>query len=189
MAVTEKLFTAEDIARLPGPREGGKMELVAGRVVVSPPPFADHGMAQGKIYGPIDAFVTKHDLGAALTETGFKISTNPDTVRAPDVAFISWARMPERRVPHGFIPGRPDLAVEVKSSDDTEPEVLAKVAEYLEAGTSRVWVARPQQRTIAVHYTDGSVRVFHEGEVLSSSEAGFDVDGFQLAVSQVFALV
>ena len=189
MTVTEKLFTAEDLARLPEPVNGGKLELVAGRVVEMAPPFGDHSLAQANMFGPIDAFIRKHDLGRAYGEAGFKLFTHPDTVRAPDLAFLSWSRLGDRRAPRSYFPITPDLAIEVKSSDDTEPEVLGKVAEYLEAGSQRVWVVRPVQRTVAVHYPDGTVRVFREGEVLTSAEAGFEVDGFELPMADVFALL
>jgi Uma2 family endonuclease len=78
------------------------------------------------------------------------------------VSFIGWEKLPERRAPHSWIAGVPDLAVEVNSSDDTGPEVLAKVELYLRNRTPRVWVARPIPKTVTVHWLDGRVRVFSE---------------------------
>ena len=82
-------------------------------------------------------------------ETGFILGRDPDTVRAPDFAFVRPSRpaTPER----GFYPGAPDLAVEVLSPDDGPRYVREKIAEWLEAGTLAVWVVDPRQRTITIH--------------------------------------
>jgi Uma2 family endonuclease len=189
VAVTEKLFTAEELAGLRLPPQGGKYELIRGRVLYVSPPFQDHGSVQGLTFAGIERFATLHDLGIVSNDSGFKLAVNPDVVVAPDVSFTSWQRLGQRRALRGYVPGPPDLAVEVKSSDDTEPEVLAKVALYLEFGTPRVWVARPVQRTVTVHWLDGAVRVFGEGDALTGEEAGFAVAGFSLSVADIFRFV
>jgi Uma2 family endonuclease len=189
MAVTEKLFSAEDLAGLRLPPEGGKYELIRGRVLYVSPPFQDHGNVQGLSFVGLQSFVRSHDLGVVATDGGFKLAVNPDVVVSPDVSFVSWERLGQRRAMRGYVPGPPDLAIEVKSSDDTEPEVLAKVALYVELGTPRVWVERPQARTVTVHWPDGSTRVFGEDDTLSSEEAGFTVPGFALPVADIFRYV
>ena len=77
-------------------------------------------------------------------ETGFQIATDPDTVRAPDVAFVRRERIPSTGLPKAFWPGAPDLAVEVVSPGDTVEEVDEKVADWLDAGTEAVWMVKPK---------------------------------------------
>ena len=189
VAVTEKLFTAEELAALRLPPQGGKYELVHGRVLYVSPPFQDHDSVQGLTFAGIERFADLHNLGLVTTDGGFNLEQGPDVVVSPDVSFVSWRRLPKRKAPHGWIAGPPDLAVEVKSSDDTEPEVLAKVQLYLRNGTPRVWVARPIQKNVSVHWSDGTVRVFAEGDALASEEAGFAVAGFSLPVADIFRYV
>jgi Uma2 family endonuclease len=86
-----------------------------------------------------------------LVEAGFVLRRNPDTVRGPDVSFVSHARIPRGRLPVAFIPGAPDLAVEILSPDDRPAEVADRVADYLEAGTKLVWVCDPARRAVTVH--------------------------------------
>lgn len=83
-------------------------------------------------------------------------------------------------------PVAPNLAVEVKSADDTNAELLGKVAEYLDAGSHRVWVVRPEQQTVTVFSADGDVRTLRVGDALTSADAGFAVEGFALAVAEIF---
>jgi len=94
-----------------------------------------HGKIAVRIGGRLDHFVSARQLGEVYgAETGFTLRRKPDTVRAPDAAFVSAARIPPGGIQSGFFPGAPDLAVEVVSPDDTAAEVKAKVNEYFEAG-------------------------------------------------------
>src|SRR5206468_11655210 len=97
------------------------------------------------------AYVKDSDAGTVLAaETGFKLQTDPDTVRAPDVAFVSRRREPP---PHatGFADLAPDLVAEVLSPDDRPAEVLAKVADWLSAGTRLAWGGDPLGRAGRVY--------------------------------------
>jgi Uma2 family endonuclease len=102
------------------------------------------------------AYVKQTDAGVVLAaETGFKLQTDPDTVRAPDVAFVAKGREPPPDA-RGFADGAPDLAVEVLSPDDPPGDVLAKVADWLSAGTRLVWVVDPLRHAARVYRQDGS---------------------------------
>jgi len=102
------------------------------------------------------AYVKQTDAGVVLAaETGFKLQTNPDTVRAPDVGFVVKERVPPQPAT-GFADLAPDLVVEVLSPDDRPGEVLAKVADWLSAGTRLVWVVDPVRRVARVYRQDGS---------------------------------
>ncbi len=101
--------------------------------------------------------VTRQRLGHVLaTGTGFTLQRCPDTVRAPDVAFVCTDRWPAAEPP-GFAELAPDLAVEVLSPSDRPGAVLAKVSDFLLAGTRLVWVVDPLKRSARVYRADGSV--------------------------------
>ena len=104
----------------------------------------------------LSEFVRSHALGLVVAaDTGFKLSGNPDTVRAPDVAFIRASRVPNP-LPHGYAAIAPDLAVEVLSPADRASDVLAKVADWLSAGCELVWVVDPERRVARVYRADGT---------------------------------
>ena len=112
-------------------------------------------------------FVKPRKLGWVFgAEGGFHIHHDPDTVRAPDVAFVSTERMPAS-VPLGFFPGPPDLAVEILSPSDRASEVIAKVQEWLHAGCRAVWVVDPETETITVH--ESKERIFELSKLDSLS--------------------
>ena len=100
----------------------------------------------------------------AAAETGFIIERDPDTVRAPDAAFVSKERLPPGEAQAGFLEMAPDLAVEVISPSDTASYVQAKVEQWLAAGTRLVWVIYPDSRSVTVYHSTG------EGEVLSTDD-------------------
>src|SRR6185503_16058612 len=129
---------------LPDDPSGGKMELLDGEVVVMAPVGNDHGRIQIRLGLALDPFTVSRRLGEVVAESGFVIRRRPDRVLAPDVAFIAEGSQPSDRDRSKFLPGPPTLAVEVVSRGDIDADVAAKVQEYLEAGTARVWVVRPR---------------------------------------------
>ena len=129
-------------------------------------------------------FVESHALGVVLgAETGFKIATDPDTVRAPDAAFIRADRIGET-LPQGFFPGAPDLAVEVLSPDDRASEVLAKVENWLSAGCHGVWVVDPKTLSVAVYRAGGGAVILKATDTLAGDNL---LPGLQLPVASIFA--
>jgi Uma2 family endonuclease len=188
MSTAEKLLTAEEFAALPEPEGGGQMELVRGRVVVAPPPYTGHGRRSYRIGRRLDAFVEPHQLGVVIVEGGYLLARDPDIVRAPDAAFLAADRVPAGGVPDTeYIRGAPTLAVEVVSPNDRDVDVAEKVAEYLAAGGERVWVVRPQQRTVTVHRPNGDAHTYGAVDTLTSDDAGFAVPGFSVTVAELFS--
>ncbi len=148
------ILTAEELERLHLPDK--RSELVHGVLVVREPAGFRHGDVTMRIALEIATYLKTHDLGRVLAaETGFTLARNPDTVRAPDVAFVSNDRLPDP-LPIGFAEFAPDLAVEVLSPGDRPGEVLAKVADWLTAGTALVWVVDPERREARVYRADGT---------------------------------
>lgn len=149
-----RLMTAEELLGLTLPDK--RRELVRGRLILRDPGGALHGAVANRISYRITAHVELHDLGRVYAaETGFKLESNPDTVRAPDVAFIAKDRLPEIE-PRGYPSRVPDLAVEVLAHDDHPADTLEKVAQWLRAGVRLVWVLDSERRTARVYRADGS---------------------------------
>ena len=137
MSAQKTLLTAEELLRLPG--TGYRYELVKGELIKMPPAGAEHGGVSIKIASRLNVYVEAHKLGAVFAaETGFWLRRDPDTVRAPDAAFLTQERLSEGRLPKGYFEGAPDLVVEVVSPNDTASEVQAKVEDWLRAGARLV---------------------------------------------------
>lgn len=158
------LVTAEELPRVSPPHKS--TELVRGVLMVREPPGFRHGVVAQRLGAALAAHVAERDLGLVLaSEVGYHIFSRPDTVRAPDVSFVRKARVPDP-LPVGFAEFAPDLAVEVLSPGDRPGEVLAKVADWLEAGAALVWVVDPARREARVYRADGSETVVGaEGEL------------------------
>jgi Uma2 family endonuclease len=148
------LMTADELLKHPVPNK--RTELLRGRLVVREPAGFLHGYVVLRVAAALTAFVDEHRLGVVVAaETGFKLETNPDTVRAPDVGFITNERVPDP-IPRGFGELAPDLVVEVQADDDRPAKTLAKVADWLEAGARLVWVVDVERRRARVYRADGS---------------------------------
>ncbi|GAB4545722.1 MAG: hypothetical protein OHK0023_04440 [Anaerolineae bacterium] len=127
-------------------------------------------------------FVEAHDLGEVMTESGFLLATDPDTVRAPDVAFVARARIPAT---HGdYYAFAPDLAVEVVSPANTDTEMAEKIAQYFAAGAQQVWVIYPKARVIYVYRSAKDVTILDMNDTL---EGGDLLRGFAVRVRDIFA--
>ena len=176
-----ELMSADELLVLQLP--GKSTELVRGRLVVREPPSTYHGRVQSTLNILVGSFVRAHALGAVFgQDTGFKIASNPDTVRAPDLAFVERSRV-SQIAPRGYAAIAPDFVAEILSPDDRPGEVLAKVAEWLEAGVALVWVIDPDRRTASVYRSDGSVSTV-------ASEADLDgeavIPGFSCRLAELF---
>jgi Uma2 family endonuclease len=173
-------ITAGELLNLNLPNK--RTELVRGTLVVREPAGGTHGDVAARMLIAIGAHVNAGDWGLVLAaETGFTLFTDPDTVRAPDVAFIRKDRVPDP-LPMGYFTLAPDLAVEVRSPGDRAGEIKEKVADWLAAGTRLVWSVDPRARTARVYRADGS-----ESEVASNGilEGGDVLPGFTLALSSI----
>lgn len=165
----------------------GRCELVRGELLVMSPAGSRHGAVTLRIATLLANHVDARGLGQVFaTETGFILARNPDTVRAPDVAFVCRSRL-ETGLPTGYFPGPPDLAVEVLSPDDRPAAVASKTADWLAAGTRIVWVVDPATRSLAAHAAEefgtGAVDRF---VAPANVPAGDVVPGFILSLDRVF---
>ena len=182
MTETGIRMTAEELLGLP--ENGKRYELVGGELREMAPAGARHGRAAMKLGSRLDRYTTAEQLGIVLAaETGFRISRDPDTVRAPDVSFVSRDRVPPDGPPDGYWELAPDLAVEVVSPNDTAAEVQSKVQMWLESGVRLVWVVYPDTRSVVVHKSLTEISTLTAEDTLSGGDV---VVGFECPVAEVF---
>ena len=181
MATTQPhIVSAEQLLKTP---DLGRCELVRGELIMMTPAGFKHGAIAAKITARLVRFVEEHRLGWVTgAETGFRIGHDPDTVRAPDVAFVRAGRIPAEPV-CGFFEGPPDLAVEVLSPDDRASRVLDKVHQWLEAGCLIVWVVDPEKQTVTVYDAPNRTATLTAADELSGGDL---LPGFRLPVGEIF---
>jgi Uma2 family endonuclease len=183
MSTATQLLTADDLWKLPD--HGGHRELVKGELRDMSPAGYEHGRVAMRLGGRLDAFVNKNNLGVVLAaETGFVISRDPDTVRAPDVSFLKRHRVSGSSEVFQFWHGAPDLAVEVISPWDTAYEVDEKVEDWLKAGTPLVWVVNPKRKCVMVYQPGQTEQVLTVADTLDGLDV---VPGFCCPVKDIFA--
>jgi Uma2 family endonuclease len=167
-APTSGLLTADELLQLYLPNK--RAELVRGVLVVREPPGGRHGRIAMNLGVELANYVRARELGVVYAaETGFTLARHPDTVRAPDVAFVRRERLPTPE-PLGFPELAPDLVVEVLSPDDRPGQRLAKIADWLSAGTRLVWVIDPERRLARVYRQDGSELIVAADETLDGED-------------------
>lgn len=179
MTVQERLYTVQDLAKLP--EDGMRHELLKGRLITMPPPKRDHGAVATWTAVLLTNYVEAHHLGSVIAEIGFLVSEDPDTVLAPDVAFISEARLPEFSGAYDRL--GPDLVVEVISPANTAEEMSEKVEAFFAAGTRLIWIIYPKTRRIHVYSSVKEVTILDETDEL---DAGDVVPGFSVPVKEIF---
>jgi Uma2 family endonuclease len=179
---TKTLLTSEDLWKIVA--DGSRYELSHGELVPMIPIGIRHGQIVIRFGRRLDQYVQEKDLGIVCTEVGFRLTMNPDTVRAPDIAFIATRRFPEGRIPEKFADFPPDLAVEVLSPSDTVSELLRKIEEYFRAGVPLVWVVDPATQTVTVYRSLQNVKILSTDEELDGDGV---LPGFRVKVGGVFA--
>ena len=136
------------------------------------------------LYIDRDSRSTTVTRGRVLTcDSGFTLARNPDTVRGPDVAYVSRERW-AGPLPDGYGEFAPDLAVEIRSPSDRTGAVLAKVGEWLDAGANLIWVIDPMRQHVTVYRADGSQAMLGLEDVL---DGGSVLPGFSLWIAELFA--
>ena len=174
------LMTADELlhVRIPDKR----VELVRGKLVVREPAGLRHGRIAMELARLLANYVDDRGIGRVYAaETGFAVARDPDTVRAPDVAFIRQDRLPDPE-PLGFPDLAPDLVVEVLSPDDRSGEILAKVADWLSASTRLVWVVDPLRRVARVYRDDGTETIVTTDGALEGEDV---LPGFACPLEQI----
>lgn len=182
MAITSRVFTAEDLLRMPD--DGFRYELLRGALRKMSPAGHFHGRIAGEIFLSLGNHVKATGLGRVYAaETGFKLDGNPDHVRAPDVAFVRQERVDSVQEREGFWPGPPDLAVEVLSPGDSYSEVKEKALDWLSVDTRLVIVVDPCTRTATVYNSPSSSVALGVDDILDGGDV---VPGWKLGIADIF---
>ena len=123
---------------MPDPGDGMRHELVRGDLTVMPRPGFRHGRRQLRIASLLDAYGAASKHGRAATDVGLLLERDPDTVRGPDVAYLSAERLPLDQEPEGFLTIAPDICVEILSPSNRRSEMHEKIVEYFQFGVRMV---------------------------------------------------
>jgi Uma2 family endonuclease len=180
---TTTIVTADELLAMPRGL-GKRYELVEGELRVMSPGSWRHGKVISRLNSRLESYVEEHGLGVVFgAETGFRLASNPDTVRAPDVSFIAKEHLPAQEPVEAYWPGAPDLAVEVTSPGDRRSEIEEKIQAWLSAGCVAVWIVDPKTKTGAIHRSNADVQIVAAGEILQGDPI---VPGFSCSLTEVF---
>ena len=178
----QTVSTAEQLWELPA--DGNRNELIEGKLHMVSPAGNAHGRIAMAIGASLFQHVKKCQLGQTYAaETGFRIAHDPDTVRAPDAAFVSTKRLVEVGSTEAYLELAPDLVVEVVSPSDVFSAVEAKVAQWLAAGSKIVLVANPTDESLRVYRSPDRIEILRQGDCF---DAGDVCGNWVLNVRDVF---
>jgi Uma2 family endonuclease len=182
MSTASQLFTADDLWRMP--KDGVRRELVEGEVQIMSPAGGEHCAVVARLSRRLGAHVEDEGLGVVLAgDPGFVLSRKPDTVLAPDVAFVQQSRIPPSGPPKTFWRGAPDLAVEVVSPGDTIKQVKHKAQVWLQYGVLMVWIVNPKRRTVTVYRPSRAATVLSGDDRLDGHDV---VPEFSCSIAELF---
>lgn len=179
-AVDLKLTTADEFRDMDF---DAPVELVQGEIIEMTCSGLKHGVLCGNVYYELRSWADAAVFFVATNDSGVLTQRDPDTVRGPDVLVIRKDRLPEQKIPAGWLTVSPDVVVEVLSPSDQWPLMLDKIAEYLATGVLEVWVVEPEEKSIHVFGQASAPRILHTGDVLTSDKV---LPGFSMAVEKVF---
>jgi Uma2 family endonuclease len=179
----KRVFTPEDLLTMP---DGARFELVDGELVERNLSVLS-SMVEGLVYASL--LIHARDTNSGLVWPGtlgcrFYVDA-PDRVRKPDVTFVRRERFSPAFYDDGFLTIRPDIVVEVVSTNDLAKEVDEKIEEYLEAGVPLVWIVYPESRSVQVHRPDSTVTKLHETDELTGENI---FPGFRCKVAELFPI-
>ncbi|MCX7049025.1 MAG: Uma2 family endonuclease [Candidatus Sumerlaeota bacterium] len=156
-------------------------ELIEGEVYELTPPGIEHGRINSQLNYELRKFAKKNKLGEVLCDCGFVLFQKPDTVRAPDIAFIRadrWAEAQSKK----FSDVPPDLAVEIVSPWDTHTSLVSKARMFLKAGVEEVWIVDSDTKTVEILRAPHEIRLLGEEEIIETPL----LPGLKLPVREIF---
>lgn len=181
MTSTTKLVTAADLARMP---EDERYELIRGELQPMSPVGRPHGEALLELSTPLSLHVKRYGLGKLYAgDVGVILERDPDTVLAPDLAFVRADRLSPSDPGDGYMPYPPDLVIEIGSPSDTPRSLRRKAARYFAAGVSYVWLVEAPTRSVSQLGADGSERVWRDEDILDGGDV---LPEFRLPVAAIF---
>ena len=185
MVATKARITLDEFLTL---SEGDRrLELVDGQVIDVPAPGPLHGRIVARISRCLSEYLERGGGGEVFAgDVSFRLGlpADPNRVRAPDVSFVSAARLPAGSIPETFLSGAPDLAVEVLSPSDDPVDVQQKVRDFLETGAQLVWIVAPRAGTVNVFRPDGSARFLKDDDALDGEHV---LPGLTILLPDIFS--
>jgi len=183
LTIPRTLVTAAEFARMPNPREGSRQELVCGEVITMPPTGFAHGLIQVEVTLLLGAFVREHLLGLVTANSGIITSSDPDSVRGPDIAFWTKERLPQGTATGVYPIVPPDLCVTVIPPGNRPRRMQEKIADYFAHGVRMVWLIHPEMRTVTVYRSAEEGRTLWEDAELTGEDV---IPGFRCRIAQLF---
>ena len=179
---TTSQVSAEQLLRMPA--GGRRYELVAGEVREMTPPSWRHGVVLSQLDELLRRHVRERRLGLVMGgDPGFLLARDPDTVLAPDIAFVAEEHVPHPLPEEAFWPGAPTLAIEIASPGDTLREIDEKAKSWLDAGTAIVWVLNPAWRTVTIYRSPADIKTLTEADDLTAQDI---LPDFRCRVADLF---
>ena len=180
MTTKLKFITADELLRMPW--DGNRYELIRGVLVAKMPTGRLHGETVTMTSYVLTGYVISNDYGMTFSgEPGYRLERDPDTVRAPDVAWFAPGRLPEGI--QGYLELAPDLAIEVKSPSNSNPETAAKALMWLSYGSQQVWVEDPERTTVTIYRPGADPVTLGENDTLDGGDL---LPGFTTEVWRLF---
>lgn len=180
----DEFLTIEEYKQLPED-DRYRTELVRGRLAREPQPGEEHGWLEVRLSHHLYGFVEANGLGIVLGPVGYRLEEDPPTVRAPDLSFLSHARIEGGYPVRRFRRIAPDLAVEIVSPSNRAGDLVEKAHHFLDAGSRLVWVVNPLGRTLTVHRSRSDVAVLGVEDTLEGEDV---LPGFRLPVARLFSV-
>ena len=179
-----KLLTADDLLRLYS--QGVRGELVRGELRETVASGREHGEIVVNMALALGSFIKPRRLGVLFgSDSGVWLERDPDTVREPDLGFISAARAPSGVRVTGYSEDVPDLVVEVVSPSDSAREANERALIWKGFDVRLVWMVFPDTRTVDVYGEDGSVTTLGEGDALDGGDV---LPRFSCEVRDIFEI-
>ena len=179
--VSNKLMTAEELLLMPK-GDGRRFELIRGVLVEKMPSGKAQGFVSSRIDRILGNYAEDNDFGDTFSnDTGHRLERDPDTVRAPDVAWFAPGRLLRGR--RGYPEMAPDLAIEIKSPGNSWPEITAKAQMWLCYGSREAWVGDPETISVRIYRPNAAPIVLGADDVLEGGEL---LPGFSILVRELF---
>ena len=180
--VEPQITTADELFAISS--DGRRYELVNGNLRMISPAGGRHGRLAGRIGWLLSNHVNAERCGIVLAaETGFRLSVDPDTVLAPDVAYVEGSRYEAVENETGYLPFAPDMAIEVLSPNDRFSRVESKAFTWLDAGCRLVLLVDPETESVHTYRSRQQIQIFERNEIVDCSDA---VPGWTLPVEHIF---
>jgi Uma2 family endonuclease len=168
-----KTYSLEEFWELPEPKDGGKLELIAGVLYMSPPPDFPHNFSSATLNRIFILHLTEiGDEGVVFTPRA-ALWTSPDTYVEPDLFYISTRTMEQIDITR---PNRADIVVEITSPSTVIYDRNTKADTYAALGMTEMWLVDPENETVEVRnlkpVKKGQKGVYGAGKVFKRGERG-----------------